>query len=70
MAGKTICILGGGSGGIVVANKLKKSLGDRHRIVLIDKLSYHLFKSTSLLWLMVSSETRQMKKLKRTKEKV
>lgn len=52
MAGKTICILGGGSGGLVVANKLKKSLGDEHRVVLIDKLSYHLF-NPSLLWLMV-----------------
>ena len=62
MAGKTICILGGGSGGIVVANKLKKSLGDEHRIVLIDKLSYHLF-NPSLLWLMVGwRRPEQMKK--------
>ncbi|MEK6681059.1 MAG: FAD/NAD(P)-binding oxidoreductase [Nitrospirota bacterium] len=52
MAGKTICILGGGSGGLVVANMLKKELGSEHRVVLIDKESYHLF-NPSLLWLMV-----------------
>ncbi len=52
MAGKTICILGGGSGGVVVANKLRKSISSEHRIVLIDKESYHLF-NPSLLWLMV-----------------
>lgn len=62
MAGKTICILGGGSGGIVVANKLRKTLGDEHRIVLVDKLSYHLF-NPSLLWLMVGwRRPEQMKK--------
>ncbi|MBI5179982.1 MAG: FAD-dependent oxidoreductase, partial [Nitrospirae bacterium] len=62
MAGKTICILGGGSGGIVVANKLKKSLSAEHRIVLVDKLSYHLF-NPSLLWLMVG--WRQIEDMKR-----
>ncbi len=52
MAGRTICILGGGSGGLVVANKLRNALGAEHKIILIDKLSYHLF-NPSLLWLMV-----------------
>lgn len=62
MAGKTICILGGGSGGLVVANKLKKSLSAEHKIVLVDKLSYHLF-NPSLLWLMVG--WRQIEDMKR-----
>ena len=62
MAGKTICILGGGSGGLVVANILKKELSGEHRIVLIDKESYHLF-NPSLLWLMVGwRRPEQMKK--------
>ena len=49
MAGKTICILGGGSGSLVVANMLKKELSSEHRVVLIDKESYHLFNPFSFM---------------------
>jgi len=50
--GKKIVILGGGAGGLVVANKLRGALTRDNEIVLIDKNKNHLF-SPSLLWLMV-----------------
>ena len=49
---KTIAILGGGSGGVVAANKLRKLLPREHRISLIDKEAEHLF-APSLLWVMI-----------------
>lgn len=51
MIGKTILILGGGIGGIVVANELRRRLGWKHRIVLVDKNPQHVF-NPSLPWLM------------------
>ena len=50
--GKRIVILGGGSGGLVVANRLRKTLRKDNDIVLVDREKNHLF-SASLLWLMV-----------------
>jgi len=50
--GKKIVILGGGAGGLVVANKLRRALTRDSEIVLIDRNKNHLF-SPSLLWLMV-----------------
>jgi sulfide:quinone oxidoreductase len=52
MAGKTILILGGGVGGIVTANALRKRLAPAHRIVVVDKRAEYVF-TPSLLWLMV-----------------
>lgn len=52
MAGKTILILGGGIGGHVAANVLRKHVAREHRIVLIDRKREFFF-SPSLLWLMV-----------------
>ena len=49
---KTVLILGGGAGGIVAANTLRKLLPREHRIVVIDQEDKHLFAS-SLLWVMV-----------------
>ena len=37
MAAKTILILGGGVGGIVTANALRRQLDAEHRIVVVDK---------------------------------
>lgn len=37
MAGKTSVILGGGVGGLVTANELRKRLGKEHRVVLVDR---------------------------------
>jgi sulfide:quinone oxidoreductase len=50
MSGKTIVVLGGGSGGIVCANELRKKLSREHRVILIDKDEEHTF-YPSLLWL-------------------
>jgi len=52
VAGKTVIILGGGVGGLVTANELRKRLGREHRVMLVDKEAEHVF-SPSFLWLMV-----------------
>ena len=49
---KQILILGGGIGGLVVANKLRKKLGKEHKIILIDKNDKHIY-APSFLWLML-----------------
>lgn len=51
-AQKTIIILGGGTGGLVVANKLRKKAGKNVRIVLIDKSQTHIY-APSFLYLML-----------------
>ena len=52
MAGKTTVILGGGVGGLVTANELRKRIGREHRVVMVDRQDRHTF-SPSLLWLQV-----------------
>ena len=52
MGGKTILILGGGIGGIVTANQLRKYLPRQHRIVLVERNEQHAF-APSFLWLMI-----------------
>jgi len=52
MAGKTILVLGGGVGGIVGANALRRRLGSEHRVVVVDKRGEYVF-TPSLLWVMV-----------------
>jgi len=49
---KTIVVLGGGIGGIVASRELRRHLGNRHRIVLIDRSGVHSF-PPSYLWVMV-----------------
>jgi len=51
MSIKTIVILGGGVGGLVVANELRRVLSREDRIVLIEKNRQHAF-APSFLWLM------------------
>ncbi len=51
MSGKTIVILGGGVGGLVTANELRRLLPQEHRIVLVERNSKHFF-APSFLWLM------------------
>jgi sulfide:quinone oxidoreductase len=41
MAGKTVAVLGGGVGGLVAANRLRKLLPREHRVVLIDRSVWH-----------------------------
>jgi sulfide:quinone oxidoreductase len=51
MQSKTILVLGGGIGGIVSANAIRRQLPAIHRVVLVEKNSQHAF-SPSFLWLM------------------
>lgn len=52
MSGKTILILGGGVGGLVTANELRRQLSREHHILVIDRQPKHLH-NPSLLWLML-----------------
>ncbi len=56
--GKTVLVLGGGVGGLVTANELRKQLPQPHRVVLIERSTTHLF-SPSLLWLMIGQRKPQ-----------
>ena len=51
MAAKTVVILGGGVGGIVAANRLRRRLASGHRVVLVERNAEHAF-APSFLWLM------------------
>lgn len=48
---QTIVILGGGVGGIVAANTLRRKLDRKHRVVLLEKQEWHSF-APSFLWVM------------------
>jgi len=52
MPDKSIVILGGGTGGIVAANKLRAKLPSDIKIILIERNPIHTF-AASYLWLMV-----------------
>ena len=49
---KRILILGGGTGGLVAANELRKKLSKEHKIILIDRNDKHIY-APSFLWLML-----------------
>ncbi|MGK2963324.1 MAG: NAD(P)/FAD-dependent oxidoreductase [Gemmatimonadaceae bacterium] len=53
---KTVLVLGGGVGGIVAANHLRKQLAPADRVVLIDRESQHVFQP-SLLWLAIGDRS-------------
>lgn len=48
---QTVLILGGGVGGVVTANELRKKIDSTHHVILVDQEPQHLFQP-SLLWLM------------------
>ena len=51
MRGRTVVIVGAGSGGIVLANRLRETLSPEHRIIIIERSETHAF-APSFLWLM------------------
>jgi sulfide:quinone oxidoreductase len=56
--GKTVLVLGGGVGGLVTVNELRKQLPQPHRVVVIERSTTHLF-YPSLLWLMIGQRKPQ-----------
>jgi sulfide:quinone oxidoreductase len=58
MASKIVLILGGGIGGIVTANELRRLLPKEHRIILIEKNIQHEF-APSFLWLMTGDRKKE-----------
>lgn len=54
MSASKILVLGGGVGGLVVANNLRKHLSARHEIVLVNRDETFVF-APSLLWLLVGA---------------
>jgi sulfide:quinone oxidoreductase len=51
MSGKTVVILGGGVGGLVAANELRRLLSQEHQVLLVEKNLHHAF-APSFLWVM------------------
>lgn len=52
----SVLILGGGVGGLVAANDLRKALPETHRVTLVDRRPDFVF-APSLLWLMTGGRT-------------
>jgi sulfide:quinone oxidoreductase len=52
----TVLILGGGVGGLVAANVLRKALPQEHRVVLVEREEAFVF-APSFLWLMTGDRT-------------
>lgn len=55
---KTIIILGGGTGGLVAANELKKKAGKMAKVILIDKNKTHVY-APAFLYLMLGKRRTQ-----------
>ena len=53
---RTILVLGGGVGGLVVAHELRRLLPTEHRVILVDREPRFVF-APSLLWLMTGNRT-------------
>ncbi|MBI1723052.1 MAG: NAD(P)/FAD-dependent oxidoreductase [Gemmatimonadetes bacterium] len=53
---KSVVILGGGVGGLVAANQLRRALPKHHRVILVDRGDAFVF-APSFLWLMTGGRT-------------
>lgn len=56
MTGKTVLILGAGTGGLVAANRLRRMLGREHRVILVDRSPIYYF-APSFTWVMTGQRT-------------
>ena len=56
MNGKTTVIVGGGIGGVVAANELRRRLPHQHRVMLVERDARHAF-APSFLWLMTGDRS-------------
>jgi len=43
MTNKTVVVLGGGVGGLTVANDLRRRLDKKHEVLVVDKTGIHVF---------------------------
>lgn len=60
MTGKTVVVLGGGTGGLVAAHRLRRMLGREHRVVLVDRSPIYSF-APSFTWVMLGKrDTRRV----------
>ena len=58
VAGQTVMVLGGGIGGVATANRLRRSLDRRHRVVLVNRDPDFTY-AASYLWVMTGSRRRE-----------
>jgi sulfide:quinone oxidoreductase len=59
VAGKTVLILGGGTGGLVAAQRLRRMLDRAHHVVLVDRTPLYSF-APSYTWVMLGKRTRRI----------
>ena len=65
--GQTVLVLGGGIGGVVTANRLRKRLDRRHRVVLVSREAEFSF-AASYLWVM--TEDRRPEQVNRSLQRL
>src|SRR3989442_9676300 len=56
MKGKTVLILGGGTGGLVAAHRLRRMLNREHRVVVVDRSPSYSF-APSYTWVMLGTRS-------------